>query len=184
MAKDENIKTIRFPVKTDERLQAVANKCGLTKLGCFIHMTDYFYKNKKDPRDLSDELLKNALNKKTDNIVAFIRTQEQELLIPIKKDVEHLLAGLAKILQYFQSEIITHNEDLRDTCQNQSVSTGRILEYLKRADQAQLERKKLKEKVSAILEYYISAREQMGMMTKQTDKDALIQNVRQQVNNL
>jgi hypothetical protein len=36
MTKDENIKTIRFPVKTDQKLQSIANKCGLTKL-------DFFY---------------------------------------------------------------------------------------------------------------------------------------------
>lgn len=65
---------------TDNKLQAVANKCGLSKLDLFTYMVDYFYKTKKDPRDLNDDLLKNALNRKTDNIVAFIKTQEQDLL--------------------------------------------------------------------------------------------------------
>jgi len=39
-------------------------------------MVDYFYKSKKDPRDLNDELLKNAINRKTDDIIAFIETEE------------------------------------------------------------------------------------------------------------
>ncbi len=30
MTKDENVKTIRFSAKTDEKLQAIANKSGLT----------------------------------------------------------------------------------------------------------------------------------------------------------
>jgi len=55
---DLNIKTIRFPVSADEKLQKLADKTGLTKLAFFIAMVDYFYKSKKDPRDLNDELLK------------------------------------------------------------------------------------------------------------------------------
>ncbi|GAC1307544.1 MAG: hypothetical protein NVSMB24_19590 [Mucilaginibacter sp.] len=58
MTKDKNIKTIRFPVKTDEKLQTIANKSGLTKLDFFIYMVNYFYKSKKDPIDVNDELLK------------------------------------------------------------------------------------------------------------------------------
>jgi hypothetical protein len=87
MTKDQNVKTIRFSANTDQKLQFLANKFGLTKLDLFVHMVDYFYKSKKDPRDLNDKLLKNAINKKTDNIIAFIRTQEQELLIPMKKGI-------------------------------------------------------------------------------------------------
>ena len=85
---DENVKTIRFSIKTDEKLQKLAVKCGMTKLDFFNCMVDYFYKSKKDPRDLNDEMLKTELNKKTNNIAGFIKTQEQELLIPIKKDTE------------------------------------------------------------------------------------------------
>lgn len=184
MTKDENVKTIRFPVKTDGKLQAIASKCGLTKLDLFIHMVDYFYKSKKDPRDLNDELLKNAIHKKTDNIVAFIRTQEQELLIPLKKESERMIAGQLQIVEFFNQHIIKHNDELKAAYNKQSSNISRIEEYLKRVDTAQFDKKLLKAKFSAILEFYISAREHMGMMTKQADKDALIQHARQQVNNL
>ena len=182
--KDENVKTIRFPVKTDEKLQAMANKCGLTKLDFFMHMVDYFYKSKKDPRDLNDELLKNAIHKKTDNIVAFIRTQEQELLIPIKKDSERMIASQLQIVSFFNQQIIKHNDEQQAAYAAQTASISKIADYLKRLDTAQYDKKLLKTKFSSILEYYISAREQMGMMTKQVDKDTLIKNVRQQLNNL
>jgi hypothetical protein len=184
MTKDENVKTIRFPVKTDGKLQTIASKCGLTKLDFFIYMVDYFYKSKKDPRDLNDELLKNAIHKKTDNIVAFIRTQEQELLLPIKKDSERMIGNQLKIVEFFNQHIIKHNDEQKEAYKKQSGNISRIEEYLKRVDTAQYDKKILKGKFSSILEFYISAREQMGMMTKQADKDALIQHVRQQVNNL
>jgi hypothetical protein len=184
MTKDENIKTIRFPVKTDQKLQAIATKCGLTKLDFFIYMVDYFYKSKKDPRDLNDELLKNAINKKTDNIVAFIRTQEQELLLPIKKDSERMINGQLKIVEFFNQHIITHNDKQKTVYQEQVTNISRIADYLRKLDTAQFDKKVLKGKFSAIMEYYISAREQMGIMTKQADKDTLIQHIRQQVSNL
>lgn len=184
MTKDENVKTIRFPVKTDQKLLAIANKCGLTKLDFFIYMVDYFYKSKKDPRDLNDELLKNAINKKTDNIIAFIRTQEQELLIPLKKDSERMIASQLKIVDFFNQQIIKHNDEQKAANATQATSVSNIAEYLRKLDTAQYDKKRLKTMFSSILEFYISTREQMGMMTKQVEKDALIQNVRQQVNNL
>ncbi|OOQ57882.1 BfmA/BtgA family mobilization protein [Mucilaginibacter pedocola] len=183
-AKDENVKTIRFPVKTDEKLTAIANKSGLTKLAFFLHMVDYFYKSKKDPRDLNDELLKNAINRKTDNIVAFIKTQEQELLIPVKKDTERMIASQMQVIAAFNQHIIKHNEEQKATLQEQASHIGKMGDFLKRLDSSQYEKKLLKTKFSAILEFYINAREQMGMMSRQVDKDALIQNVRQQLNNL
>jgi hypothetical protein len=184
MTKDENVKTIRFPVKTDQKLQVIANRCGLTKLDFFIHMVDYFYKSKKDPRDLNDELLKNAIHKKTDNIVAFIRTQEQELLIPMKKDSERMILTQLQIVDFFNQHIIKHNDEQREVNTAQSTSISRIADYLEKLDTAQYDKKLLKKKFSTILEYYISAREQMGMITKQADKNTLIQNARQQLSNL
>ncbi|MES2064630.1 MAG: BfmA/BtgA family mobilization protein [Bacteroidota bacterium] len=184
MTKDENVKTIRFPVKTDQKLLAIANKCGLTKLDFFIYMVDYFYKSKKDPRDLNDELLKNAINKKTDNIIAFIRTQEQELLIPTKKDSERMIASQLKIINFFNQQVIKYNDEQKAAYKVQLQNISKIADFLTKLDATQIESKNLKAKFKVILEYYISTREQMGMMTKQVEKDALIQNVRQQVNNL
>jgi hypothetical protein len=82
--KDQNIKTIRFPVTADQKLQKLADKTGLTKLDFFVYMVDYFYKSKKDPRDLNDELLKKELVKRTDTIIGFIKMMEEELLKPLK----------------------------------------------------------------------------------------------------
>lgn len=184
MTKDENVKTIRFPVKTDEKLQTIAGKNGLTKLDLFIYMVDYFYKSKKDPRDLNDDLLKNAINKKTDNIVAFIKTQEQELLIPIKKDAERMTANQLKIVDFFNRHIIKHNDEQSAAYQDQLKHIGQIAGYLKELNKLQYEKTVLKKRFSDILEFYIKQREQMGTFTKQAEKDDLIKHIREQVKNL
>jgi predicted Zn-dependent protease len=95
-----------------------------------------------------------------------------------------MINGQLKIVEYFNSQIIKHNDEQKEAYKKQSVNISRIEEYLKRVDTAQFDKKVLKGKFSAIMEFYISAREQMGMMTKQADKDALIRHIRQQVNNL
>ncbi|MBB6110282.1 hypothetical protein SAMN05421821_10689 [Mucilaginibacter lappiensis] len=184
MTKDENIKTIRFPVKTDEKLQTIANKNGLTKLDLFIYMVDYFYKSKKDPRDLNDELLKNAINRKTDNIVAFIKTQEQELLIPMKKDSERIITVQGKIVDFFNHHILKYNDAQKAAYAEQTKNINQIAKYLSGLDTAQYDKKTLKSRFSEILEHYIQNREQMGMLTKQVEKDELIRYVRNMLRNL
>ncbi|MEN0056832.1 MAG: BfmA/BtgA family mobilization protein, partial [Mucilaginibacter sp.] len=148
MTVNENNKTIRFSEKTDNKLQTVANKCGLSKLDLFTFMVDYFYKTKKDPRDLNDDLLKNAINRKTDNIVAFIKTQEQDLLIPMKKDGERLNASQKQIVEYFNKHIIAHNELQKKSYDGQVGTINRMAELL---NTAQLDKNKLKKRFSGIL---------------------------------
>jgi Asp-tRNA(Asn)/Glu-tRNA(Gln) amidotransferase C subunit len=184
MSKDENIKTIRFPVGTDEKLQKLADKSGLTKLAFFVHMVDYFYKSKKDPRDLSDELLKNAINKKTDNIISFIKTQEQDILIPLKKNAERIISIQGAIVDHFNKNVIKFNDEQRAVYQTQLNQIAKIVEYLQAIDRLQYDKTALKERFSFILENYIKAREQMSMMTKQVERDNLISQARAQIKSL
>ncbi|MGN8067814.1 BfmA/BtgA family mobilization protein [Mucilaginibacter sp. 22184] len=184
MTKDENVKTIRFPVKTDEKLLSLANKHGLTKLDLFIYMVDYFYKSKKDPRDLNDELLKNAINRKTDNIVAFIKTQEQDLLIPMKKDSERMITVQGKIVDFFNDHILVHNDEQKTAYAEQAKNIAQMSKYLSGLDTAQYDKARLKGKFSEILEHYINSREQMNVLTKQVEKDDLIRHTRSMLRNL
>jgi Asp-tRNA(Asn)/Glu-tRNA(Gln) amidotransferase C subunit len=184
MANDENVKTIRFPVGTDEKLQKLADKSGLTKLAFFIHMVDYFYKSKKDPRDLNDELLKNAINKKTDNIISFIKTQEQDILLPLKKNAERVVAVQKNIVDHFNEHIIRFNDEQKAAFQTQLNQIAKIIEYLQTIDRLQYDKTALKDRFSFILESYIRAREQMAVMTKQNEKEYLIQQAREQLKSL
>ena len=178
------IKTLRFSISVDEKLQKVALKSGLTKLDFFIAMVDYFFKSKKDPRDLNDEVLKKEINKKTDNIIGFIKTQEEELLRPIKKDGERMISAQGKIINFFNENIIKYNDEQKAASKTQSSNIGKIAEYLQKLDTSQYDKKALKDKFSEILEYYIKSREQLNVFNKQTDKDELTSHVRQQLKNL
>jgi hypothetical protein len=178
------IKTLRFSISVDEKLQKVALKSGLTKLDFFIAMVDYFFKSKKDPRDLNDEVLKKEINKKTDNIIGFIKTQEEELLRPMKKDGERMINAQKKIIDFFNENIIKHNDEQKAAFQTQLNNIGEIVGFLKKVDTMQYDKKALKAKFSDILEFYIKSREQLNVFNKQTDKDELISHVRQQLKNL
>src|SRR5690606_31253613 len=59
---DENTKSVRFTEAVDGRLTLLARKLGRTKRELFMQMVDYFYKSKKDPADLNDEVLKKELS--------------------------------------------------------------------------------------------------------------------------
>lgn len=184
MTKDLNIKTIRFPVTSDQKLQKLADKCGLTKLDFFIYMVDYFYKSKKDPRDLNDELLKKELVKRTDAIVGFQKVMERDLLIPLKKDGEKIIKVQTNIVALFNESIVKQNNQHTDALVDQSEKLERIAAFLQKMDTASLQKKNLILKFSEILEYYIRTRESFGMVARQVDKDNLLKNVRQQLQNL
>lgn len=55
---DENTKSVSFPKEIDDRLALLSRKLGRTKRLLVMQMVDYFYKSKKDPADLNDEVLK------------------------------------------------------------------------------------------------------------------------------
>jgi len=181
---DPNIKTIRFPVEAGNKLQKMCDKCGLTRIEFFVAMVDYFYKSKKDPRDLNDELLKKELVKRTDTIVGFIRTTDKELLRPLITSSERIDNSQQRIIKYFNEHIIRHNTEQKTAYANQESTLKSMHSSMQRIEKAQYDKSELKMKFSKILEYYIKAREPMGMMTKQAEKDALNLNVRQQLQTL
>jgi len=181
---DPNTKTIRFPEDADRKLKKLCDKSGLTRIGFFVAMVDYFYKSKKDPRDLNDELLKKELVKRTDTIIGFIRTTEDDLLRPLITDTGRITASQQQIIKFFNEHIIKHNKEQVTAYASQERILKSMHVYMQRTEKAQMDKSALKLKFSKILEYYIKAREAMGMMTKQAEKDALNDNIRQQLQNL
>ncbi len=75
----------------------------------FVQMVEYFYKSKKDPADLNDELLKNALLKNHQQYISFIRAQENMILLPIKAEVDRMSRSQRDIIERFNNEILKHN---------------------------------------------------------------------------
>src|ERR1700744_6198629 len=105
-------RTVKYTKATDEKLQKMADQVGRTKRDFFIQMVEYFYKTKKDPKDINDELLKKTLIKNHDTYIRFIRTQEDTLLIPLKEEVDRMINNQREIVKYFNEQVIGANKSI------------------------------------------------------------------------
>ncbi|GGC23192.1 hypothetical protein GCM10011386_13840 [Parapedobacter defluvii] len=180
---DENKKSVRFPEAVDERLTLLARKLGRTKRELFMQMVDYFYKSKKDPADLNDEVLKKELSNGINRILSFIRKQEGDMLAPMYSAMEELMA-IAK----------TQSPLLKNIGKGQSEATimGReTIGYLKLVDGTlkkilgnMRERETLKSRFRQVLDYYITQRETLGWPVSAAKKEELAGRARQSLDNL
>lgn len=170
-----NVKTIRFPLKTDEKLTKIANKLGRTKIDTFMQMVDYFYACKKDPKDINDELLKNTLLKNHRDYIGFIKTQEGELLIPIKRDADRMIKGLQLLTNYFAEDILAHNRKIQDHQQRQKIESEENQKLMMKISHSLTTKENLKSQFLYIFNSYVNARDAFGMMTSAKDKSELFQ---------
>jgi Fe2+ transport system protein B len=72
-------KTVKYTEETDDKLQKLADQAGCTKRDFFIQMVEYFYRTKKDPKDINDELLKKTLAKNHNAAGTRLRNTMQQL---------------------------------------------------------------------------------------------------------
>lgn len=160
-----NTKTLRFSDEVDEKLSKIAGRIGRGKQLFFEQMVDYFYRTKKDPLDTGDEVLKTIISKNYHNLTGFIKTQEKELLIPVKLDTDRMIGSQKKILDCFNTQILEHNQQI----QKQQT------ELLKQFSQLLQSKEVLKSKFAFILESYAKARDQVR------DKDDLLRKTQAQI---
>lgn len=159
-------KSIRFPLGTHDKLVKLCEKLGKNQVELFVAMVDYFYCTKKDPADINDELLKNTLAKNHQTYIRFIRSQEDNLLIPVKESVDKMIVNQREIVRYFNEQVLNANKT--QTAQLEAIS------------QALDSKEKLKIKFLYILNYY--SKTVITILPK--DREALLQETRQQVNKL
>jgi hypothetical protein len=158
----------------DQKFEKIALKLGRTKRQVFIQMVDYFYKSKKDPLDLNDELLKNALMKNHQQYIGFIKSQENMLLIPIKTEMDRVSVSQGKIIERFNTQILKANTDLlnNQNAQDQKLNAiGIIMEAMQKGLKS---KEALKSQFLFILDSYIKSRDAFGMMTPGREKEELI----------
>ena len=181
---DINVRSVRYPVLVDQKFEKIALKLGRTKRQVFIQMVDYFYKSKKDPVDLNDELLKNTLLKNHQQYIGFIKTQENMLLVPIKTLMDRIGESQRQIIERFNTEVLQHNVDVLNNQHAQAVvfsEIGRLMEVISKSQKS---KETLKAQFMSLLESYIRSREAFTMMTSGREKDELIAMVRDQVRTL
>ena len=178
---DINVRSVRYPVTVDQKFEKIALKLGRTKRQVFIQMVDYFYKSKKDPLDLNDELLKNALMKNHQQYIGFIKSQENMLLVPIKTEMDRVSESQAKIIERFNTQILKANSDLLNNQHALAQKLTGIDALMETISKNQKRKENLKKQFLFILEGYIKSREAFGMMTSGREKDELIAVTRSQI---
>jgi hypothetical protein len=130
MTKDLNIKTIRFPIALDDKLVKLARKFRRGKLEMFGQMVEYFHRTGKDPSDIADELLKSTLIKNHDTYIRFIRAQEEKILIPVKAEVDRMVASQVKIIDSFNGQVLKANRDILAGQARQVTETASLLKTI------------------------------------------------------
>jgi len=180
---DINIKSVRYPLATDEKLEKLATKLFRPKRLVIIQMVDYFYKSKKDPLDLNDELLKKELVNGNNKIIGFIRTQESDFLLPTFTAGETLTIFAKEHTKYLKAMWAHMSQEAKKA--DQFSSRIGLLEKGIGKTQTHLDDKtQLKSKFKKILEYYISQRESLGWPVSAVKKEELQVHVRQSLENL
>jgi len=175
------LRTVKYSVSDDVKFEKIAQKLGRSKRLVLSQMIDYFYRSKKDPTDLNDDLLKNAILKGQKEYIGFIRAQETELLIPIKRDTSAMLEILKRIVNSFNTQILQHNQEVlaNQLAHSRGISSmNEAIKYIERKLQTKV---LLKSKFESILNSYIKERDRLGLMSSAKDKEVLAEDARKQI---
>ena len=180
----ETLRTVKYAASDAIKFEKIALKLGRSKRLVFSQMVDYFYRSKKDPIDLNDELLKNTILKGQKTYVEFIKTQEAELLIPIKRDIANVLEIQEELWECFNVQVLKHNEQLLQGQQVQAIKLGAFNEIFKSIEGKVVEKERMKSRFLYILNAYIKSRDALGLMSSSREKEELAFQIREQVNML
>ncbi len=177
----ETLRTVKYSVSDDVKFEKIALKLGRSKRLVFSQMLDYFYRSKKDPTDLNDELLKNTILKGQKEYIGFIKTQETELLIPIKRDSARMLEAMRKIVDSFNARVMKQNDDVLANQLAQAKKLLTLNDVIVTIEMKIITKERLKKNFMLIMNSYIRERERMGMMTSGKEKEELAEQTRKQI---
>ncbi len=162
--KDNYTKTLRFSAETDEKLGAAAARLGLSKFRFFNLMVEYFYRTRKDPADVNDEVLKKTMLKNHDTYVRFIRAQEDRILIPLSVEMGRMVASQIKIIDSFNNQVLKANRDIIAGQQAHSLQVEKMAGlFSERLD----DRDSMKQKFRYILNHFYKAVNQASAREKE-----------------
>ncbi|WP_316826831.1 BfmA/BtgA family mobilization protein [Pedobacter miscanthi] len=168
-------------MQDDAKFEKIALKLGRSKRQVFSQMIDYFYRSKKDPIDFNDELLKNTMLKGQKEYIGFIKTQEKELLIPIKRDSVRMVETLKKIVDCFNGQVLKHNDEVIENQLAQAKKLSALNMVVDRMEIKMETKQSLKERCLYILNSYIKERDSFNMMKSSREKEELANLTRKQI---
>ncbi|MFF5383720.1 BfmA/BtgA family mobilization protein [Pedobacter suwonensis] len=177
----QSLRTVKYSVQDDAKFEKIALKLGRSKRQVFSQMIDYFYRSKKDPLDFNDELLKNTILKGQKEYIGFIKTQEKELLIPIKRDAVRMIETLKKIVDCFNGQVLKHNDEVIGNQLAQAKNLSALNMSVERIEIKMETKQKLKERFLFLLNNYIKERDSFNMMTSSKEKEELAKLTRKQI---
>jgi hypothetical protein len=183
----ETLRTIKYNAQTAVKMDKIAQKLGRPNRQVFAQMVDYFFRSKKDPLDINDELLKNTLLKQHKDYIGFIRTQENDLLIPIKREVDRMtgnqrdINSLLKQLEKKSVALASGQNEILSAGKNYSSKLLNTDEVLKSILVKLSEGEQLKKQFHYILGTYIKSRDAFNIMTSAREKEELIRITRNQI---
>lgn len=180
---DINIKSVRYPKATDEKLEKISLKLGRTKKLVVIQMVNYFYGTKKDPVDFNDELLKKELVNGVNRIISFFKKQEKDFLLPMFTDSNGLIIIAKEHTEYFKI-IWQHLQREEKKSDGISNRMAQLEKEIARTHQYYNEKSKLKSSFREILNYYINQRESLGWPVSAAKKEELQSHVRKSLENI
>lgn len=179
--KEEHLSTIKFNRQTAAKMDRIVLKLGRSKRLVFAQMVDYFFRSKKDPLDVNDELLKKMLLKNHDTYIAFIKAQEKLLLIPATVEINRISESQGQIIDRFNNDVLKHNTDLLNKQNALIKAFGESYEILNKLLEGLNSKQALKSQFVFILESYIKSRDAFGMMTSGREKEDLIAITKEQI---
>jgi hypothetical protein len=178
---DGHTKTLRFSDQLDSKFGKLAQRFGRSKQAFFGQMVEYFHRTRKDPADINDEVLKNALSKNHDTYIRFIRSQEDNLLIPIKENVDRLIINQREIVRYFNEQVLNANKAILQGQETQSAKFNEAEKMLQAIHSRMESKEDLKRRFMQILNQYNKARESFSFTTPAKEKEELLQATKQQI---
>ncbi|WP_430613148.1 BfmA/BtgA family mobilization protein [Flavobacterium sp. JP2137] len=149
----------------------------------FTQMVDYFYRSKKDPSDVGDEVLKKDLSSGLNRIISIIKQQEKDFLLPMFTDmglVKNVSGNNKKFLESIARHLLSEGEKVTRL----TLNTDIIQNDIKILIASMKKKEQLKLQFSILLEHYIKEREEIGWTSANIKKEELINYVRQSLKNI
>ena len=187
----QQFRTVKYSMAVDLKFDKIALKLGRPKRLVFIQMVEYFYRNKKDPADFNDELLKNTLLQQHQKYIGFIKVQESEYFDPIRVEINRMAERQKNLLRLFDTQVLKFNDQLllnQSTIlsqqQLQMVKFGLSNQLMVKVEEKLDTKEKLKQEFILIMESYVKAREALGGLFSGKEKEVLMTKVIHQIKGL
>jgi hypothetical protein len=180
MMKNEVLRSIKYSETEGIKLDKIALKLGRSKRLVFLQMTEYFYRTKKDPLDINDDLLKTTMVRNHRDYIGFIKTQENDLLIPTRREVAQLSEAQKRLIIGFNG-LLKQNEMVPVLMEKQNQFLYQLEQHYKSISVRIQDKQSLRQLFLNILDGYAIARDNLPAIGSKKDKVQLLAATRNQI---